>query len=95
MCSWGHDEYLYQILKYSCVDLPEEALYIIRYHSYHTYDAYNYFANEYDNSMLKWLKLFNKYDLYTKSDNLIIDDYIYNYYINLVINFVNRGELWI
>ena len=31
MCSWGHDEYLYQILKYNKIDLPEEAYYIIRY----------------------------------------------------------------
>ena len=29
MCSWGHDEYLYQILKYNKINLPEEAYYII------------------------------------------------------------------
>jgi len=95
-CSWGHDEYLYWILKKNNVDLPHEAFYIIRYHSlysYHSYDTYKYFANEYDNQMLKWLKLFNKYDLYTKSDNLIIDDSIKNYYMNLVNNYLNDGEL--
>ena len=51
LCSWGHDEYLYQILKNNINVLPEEALYIIRYHSlyaYHTDGAYKYLANEYD-----------------------------------------------
>ena len=98
ICSWGHDEYLYWILKKSFVDLPPEALYIIRYHSlypYHTHDAYKYFANDYDKKMLHWLKLFNNYDLYTKSDNFIIDDAKRNHYINLVINYLNYGELLI
>ena len=97
-CSWGHDEYLYWILKKNCVDLPPEALYIIRYHSlytYHTHGAYKYFANEYDNKMLKWLRIFNKYDLYTKSDDLIIDKATNNYYMNLAINYLNYGELFI
>jgi len=97
-CSWGHDEYLYWILKKSCIALPPEAFYIIRYHSlypYHTHNAYKYFANEYDMEMLPWLKLFNKYDLYTKSDNFIINDVTKNRYNNLVVNYLNNGELLI
>jgi inositol oxygenase len=96
-CSWGHDEYLYWILQKNCVNLPVEALYIIRYHSlysYHTYNEYKYFTNEYDKQMLKWLKLFNKYDLYTKSDNLINNE-TKNYYMNLAAKFLNNGELYI
>jgi hypothetical protein len=33
MMSWGHDEYMYQVLKHNKSNLPEEALYIIRYAS--------------------------------------------------------------
>jgi hypothetical protein len=31
MMSWGHDEYMYQVLKHNKTTLPEEALYMIRY----------------------------------------------------------------
>ena len=44
-CSWGHDEYLYQILKHNKINLPEEAFYIIRYHSlyaHHKENSYNH-----------------------------------------------------
>ena len=47
-CSWGHDEYLYQVLKHNKINLPEEALYIIRYHSlypYHKEDYYHQFMH--------------------------------------------------
>jgi len=33
LCSFGHDEYLYRLLKYNNIDLPEEAYYMIRFHS--------------------------------------------------------------
>ena len=96
-CSWGHDEYLYQILKYNKNKLPEEALYIIRFHSlypYHTEGEYQYFVNEKDKKMLKWLKLFNKYDLYTKTNN-ILDKSDINYYQNLINKYFNTGDLYI
>ena len=50
--------------------LPKEALYMIRYHSFypwHREGAYSYFLNDEDRAMLKWVKAFNPYDLYTKS----------------------------
>jgi len=28
--SWGHDEYMYQVLRHNKTTLPEEALYMIR-----------------------------------------------------------------
>ncbi len=65
--SWGHDEYLYHVVKDY---LPMEALYMIRYHSFypwHREGAYSYFLNEEDRAMLPWVKAFNPYDLYTKS----------------------------
>ena len=36
MMSWGHDEYLYRVLKnHKNCKLPEEALYMIRFHSFY------------------------------------------------------------
>lgn len=65
--SWGHDEYLYQIVKDY---LPQESLYMIRYHSFysqHKENAYNHLLNELDINMFEWVKKFNKYDLYSKA----------------------------
>ena len=86
-CSWGHDEYLYQILKNNKNSLPEEALYVIRYHSlysYHDRAAYQYFSNEHDKNMFKWLKIFNKYDLYTKCEQKINENEVKSYYESLI-----------
>ncbi len=65
--SWGHDEYLYQIMKDY---LPEPALYMIRYHSFysqHRDNAYRHLMNDRDVEMFEWVKKFNPYDLYTKA----------------------------
>jgi inositol oxygenase len=65
--SWGHDEYLYQVVKEY---LPQEALYMIRYHSFypaHTGKAYDYLMNETDHRMFDWVRKFNPYDLYSKT----------------------------
>lgn len=65
--SWGHDEYVYQMLKHS---LPEPALYMLRYHSFyawHREGAYDYLLDDHDREMLRWVKLFNPYDLYSKN----------------------------
>lgn len=66
--SWGHDEYLYQVVKDY---LPEEALYMIRYHSFyaaHRENAYDHLMNDQDRQLFRWVRAFNPYDLYTKSD---------------------------
>ena len=65
--SWGHDEYIYQMMKDY---LPEPGLYMLRYHSFyawHREGAYSYLLDDHDNEMYKWVKLFNPYDLYSKS----------------------------
>ena len=65
--SWGRDEYIYQILKDY---LPEEGLYMLRYHSFyawHREGAYAYLTDDHDKKMLKWVQLFNPYDLYSKN----------------------------
>jgi inositol oxygenase len=66
--SWGHDEYIYHV----CKDyLPEEGLYMLRYHSFypwHREGAYDYLCNSKDQKLLPAVQAFNPYDLYTKSD---------------------------
>ncbi|VDM34547.1 unnamed protein product, partial [Toxocara canis] len=37
LMTWGHDEYLYQVLKNHNSTLPAEALYAIRFHSFYPY----------------------------------------------------------
>ena len=95
-CSWGHDEYLYQILKHNKNSLPEEAYYIIRFHSlysHHLNNEYEFLMDENDKYMLYWLKLFNKYDLYTKTDKFVLNDTIKNYYNTLINKYFNNNEL--
>lgn len=65
--SWGHDEYLYQIMK---DHLPEPALYMIRFHSFyaqHREGAYSHLMTQKDHEMFEWVKKFNLYDLYSKA----------------------------
>jgi inositol oxygenase len=64
--SWGHDEYLYHVVK---DHLPEPALYMIRYHSFyawHREGEYGHLLDEHDRRMLRWVQKFNPYDLYSK-----------------------------
>ena len=61
MISYGHDEYLYQVLTRNNAQLPEEAMYCIRYHSFypwHTGGAYDHLCDDKDRSMLKWIREF-------------------------------------
>ncbi|HEX5222578.1 MAG TPA: inositol oxygenase family protein [Verrucomicrobiae bacterium] len=65
--SWGHDEYIYNVTKDY---LPEEALYMLRYHSFypwHRENEYQHLTSARDREMLQWVQKFNPYDLYTKS----------------------------
>ncbi|MCH2104584.1 MAG: inositol oxygenase [Planctomycetes bacterium] len=64
--SWGHDEYLASVL---ADQLPEEALYVIRYHSFyaaHTHGAYRELFNERDHALMPWVRRFQAFDLYSK-----------------------------
>lgn len=72
MLSWGHDEYLYHVVKDQST-LPQEALAMIRYHSFypwHKENAYREFMDDHDEKMLAAVRAFNPYDLYSKSDGI-------------------------
>lgn len=65
--SWGHDEYVYQMMKDY---IPEPGLYMLRYHSFysqHREHAYDHLMDDHDRQMFKWVDLFNPYDLYSKN----------------------------
>ena len=94
--SFGHDEYLYHMLKYNKTKLPDTSLYIIRYHSlypWHDKGCYKYLMNTKDSEMLEYVKLFNKYDLYTKSDTQYNIFHMKEYYNKLIIKFFGSSVL--
>lgn len=99
-CSWGHDEYLYRIL--TCPkntnSLPPEALHIIRYHSlyaYHDKKDYFIFQSQTDKEYFPILKTFNKYDLYSKCDELYDTKVMKEYYSKLINKYFKNSYLYI
>ena len=92
--SWGHDEYLYRVAKDY---LPEEALYMIRYHSFyaaHREGAYQHLMNSHDREMFRWVRAFNPYDLYSKSDAPPNVDELRPYYEELIAEFFPEKIAW-
>ncbi|XP_077288222.1 myo-inositol oxygenase isoform X2 [Arctopsyche grandis] len=85
--SWGHDEYLYRVLKHNGTKLPEAALCMIRYHSFYPWHAggdYKHLTNKMDEEKMKWVLEFNKYDLYTKSEDIPNIETLWPYYESLI-----------
>jgi len=71
MMSWGHDEYLYLVMKDQS-SIPREGLAMIRYHSFypwHSKGGYMRFMADGDETLLDAVRAFNPYDLYSKSDD--------------------------
>jgi inositol oxygenase len=92
--SWGHDEYLYQVVKDY---LPPQGSFIIRYHSFysaHREGAYTHLMNENDKEMLAWLDLFSRYDLYSKTDERLDIDALMPYYRGLIAEFFPNELVW-
>jgi inositol oxygenase len=86
--SWGHDEYLYHMVKDY---LPEPALYMIRYHSFyaqHREGAYDHLMDDHDREMFQWVKKFNPYDLYSKSPKPPVVSELKPYYQELIAKYL-------
>ena len=96
--SFGHDEYLYQVLKQNMDKhfISKRYMEVIRYHSFypwHDKGEYVYFMSEYDYEIMDLIREFNQFDLYSKEDTeLEITEDIKNYY-NELLNEYFRGEL--
>ncbi len=92
--SWGHDEYLYHVVKDY---LPEEALWMLRYHScyvVHQAGEYAHLLTKRDHEMLKWVRAFNPYDLYSKVEETPNFEDYRSYYEDLVAEFFPPQLKW-
>jgi len=92
--SWGHDEYLYHVMKDY---LPEPALYMIRYHSFypgHRENDYQYLMNDHDREMFSWVRAFNPYDLYSKGDERVDPAKLRPYYEDLIAEYIPAKVDW-
>ncbi|MEN8181742.1 MAG: inositol oxygenase family protein [Myxococcota bacterium] len=92
--SWGHDEYLYHVMR---DHLPEEALYVIRYHSFyaqHRERAYDFLLDADDRRLLGTLLRFNPHDLYSKSPTPAHTRELQPYYEDLVARFLPDVLAW-
>lgn len=94
LMSWGHDEYLYHVVR---DHLPDEALYMIRYHSFyaaHREGAYRHLMDERDERLFRWVRAFNPYDLYTKSHRAPDVAGLRPYYQELIDEFFPQELCW-
>lgn len=94
LMSWGHDEYLYQVVREY---VPIEAQYMIRFHSFypgHRENEYRHLMNDQDHEMFRWVRKFNPYDLYTKSDTPPDLDTLMPYYRDLTARFFPDRIWW-
>lgn len=92
--SWGHDEYLYHVVK---DHLPLEALTMIRYHSFyaaHREGAYGHLMSEQDRRMMEWVRRFNPYDLYSKVDAPPDVERLRPFYKDLIAEFLPAELRW-
>jgi inositol oxygenase len=92
--SWGHDEYLYHIVK---DHLPDEALAMIRYHSFyaaHREGGYAHLMNDADRRQMEWVRAFNPYDLYSKGAEPPEVAALRPYYEDLIAEFFPAKLAW-
>ena len=96
--TFGHDEYLYQVLKENDNHkISQKYLDIIRYHSFypwHTGGDYYQFMNEKDKTTLKNVLDFNSFDLYSKEDPIEITEEVKEYYDKLLDEYFKGDLSW-
>jgi len=95
--SWGHDEYIYCVMVMNKCTVPLEVLYMLRFHSFypwHKQGGYQHLMDDQDHKMLEWVQKFNKYDLYSKADDLNITDETLQYYKNVIKKYCPEKLKW-
>lgn len=97
MFAYGHDEYMFHMLIANQTTIPQEGLDMIRYHSaypLHEKGAYQHLLKQEDQERLEWIRLFNRYDLYTKDGNndLKVEE-LWPYYKDLLAKYNLDGKL--
>lgn len=91
---------VYRMLVANETVIPQEGLDMIRYHSaypIHDQGAYKHLLKPEDEERLEWIRLFNRFDLYTKdgdSNDLRTDiDELWPYYQGLLEKYGLGGKL--
>lgn len=96
--AWGHDEYLYQVLRHHSTNtLPEAGMVMIRYHSFypwHTGGSYQSLLSPKDEQYKDWILDFNQYDLYSKSDRIFDIEEIKEYYAPIAKKYLGEGPIY-
>lgn len=95
--AYGHDEYMYRMLVHNKCSIPPEGLAMIRYHScyaWHDQNEYRWFETEEDRKMKSWVKLFNRFDLYTKIDSRPDVKTLWPYYQRLIYRYCPGALEW-
>eukprot|EP01108_Squamamoeba_japonica_P003050 TRINITY_DN2544_c0_g1_i1.p1 TRINITY_DN2544_c0_g1~~TRINITY_DN2544_c0_g1_i1.p1 ORF type:complete len:239 (-),score=11.50 TRINITY_DN2544_c0_g1_i1:15-731(-) len=93
--AFGHDEYMYHVCKQSTT-IPESGLAMIKLHScypLHQQNEYKQFMAPGDEELLEQVRLFNKFDLYTKHDDVPSMDDCLPHYEKLWQKYVPSGFL--
>jgi inositol oxygenase len=94
LMSWGHDEYLYHVVKDY---LPAEGLAMIRYHSFyaaHREGEYTHLMTDRDLELMDWVRRFNPYDLYSKAHERPDVARLRPYYEDLIAEFFPPQLAW-
>jgi inositol oxygenase len=92
--SFGHDGYIYEVMK---PYLPDSSLAMLRYHSFyawHRHGAYQHLMNEKDKESLHWVNKFNPYDLYSKGHTKPNLKELKPYYDDLFAEFFPEKIAW-
>ncbi|WP_119329435.1 inositol oxygenase family protein [Cysteiniphilum halobium] len=97
--SFGHDEYIYKVAEKGS-NLPDESLYILRYHSFYPWHTpqtgghgYQMLASEKDWHLLPLLKAFQKADLYSKLPELPPKEVLEAKYKALLNKYIPRSKI--
>ena len=72
-------------------------LYMVRYHSFyptHREGDYTHLMNERDKEMFRWVRKFNRFDLYSKSDEPPDVEALRPYYEDLIAEFFPAAIQW-
>ena len=92
--SWGHDEYLYHVVKDY---LPEEGLAMIRYHSFyaaHREGAYTHLMNQDDQRRMEWVRAFNPMTSIPRGTSRPTSQALRPYYEDLIAEFFPAKLAW-
>lgn len=97
--SWGHDEYMAQVLmNHKGCSLPKAAIDIIRLHSFYPWHSggdYEHLCTKTDmEKTMPLINEFNKFDLYTKSEQVPDIDALMPYYQGLIDKYIPGKVKW-